>query len=63
MTKELEEGYLNNISGIYDFDTCFDPDDNELETFEQKFSRKVKREPNKIQFICKVISSIILIEF
>ena len=44
MAKELEKGYLNNISGIYDFDTCFDPDENELETFEQKFSRKVKRE-------------------
>ena len=44
MAKELEEGYLNNISGIYDFDTCFDADENELETFEQKFSRKVKRE-------------------
>lgn len=44
MAKELEEGYLKNISGIYDFDTCFDADENELETFEQKFSRKVKRE-------------------
>ena len=47
MAKELEDGYLNNISGIYDFDTCFDPDENELETFEQKFSRKVKREANE----------------
>lgn len=44
MVKELDEGYLKNISGIYDFDTCFDADENELETFEQKFSRKVKRE-------------------
>ena len=44
MAKELEDGYLKNISGIYGFDTCFDVDENELETFEQKFSRKVKRE-------------------
>ncbi|OOM77565.1 acetyltransferase [Clostridium puniceum] len=44
MAKELEEGYLNNVSGIYDFNTCFDVDENELEIFEQKFSRKVKRE-------------------
>lgn len=44
MAKELEEGYLNNVSGIYDFNNCFDVDENELEIFEQKFSRKVKRE-------------------
>lgn len=44
MVRELEEGYLNNISGIYDFDTCFNVDDNELETFEQMFPKKVKRE-------------------
>lgn len=44
MVMELEKGYLNNISGIYDFDTCFNVDDNELETFEQMFPKKIKRE-------------------
>jgi len=44
MVKELEEGYLNNISGIYDFDTCFNVNEDELEIFEQKFSKKIKRE-------------------
>lgn len=51
MVKELEEGYLKNIGGIYDFDTCFNVSENELEIFEQKFPKKVKREPKETDLI------------
>lgn len=51
MVKELEEGYLKNIGGIYDFDTCFNVSENELEIFEKKFPKKVKREPKETDLI------------
>jgi len=44
MAKELEEGYLGNNSGIYDFDTCFNVSEEELEIFDRKFPEKSKRE-------------------
>lgn len=34
MAMELEEGYLANHSGIYDFDKAFNVSDEELEKFE-----------------------------
>lgn len=38
MAKELEEGYLGNNNGIYDFDICFNVSEEELEIFDRKFS-------------------------
>ena len=45
MAMELEEGYLANHSGIYDFDKTFNVSDEELEKFELGFPKKTKREP------------------
>ncbi len=45
MAKELEEGFLLKHSGVYSFDTKFDPTDSELEDFEALFPYKEKREP------------------
>lgn len=45
MAMELEEGYLVNHSGIYDFDKTFNVSDEELEKFELGFPKKTKREP------------------
>lgn len=45
MAMELEEGYLDNHSGIYDFDKVFNVTDEELEKFELEFPKKTKREP------------------
>lgn len=45
MAMELEEGYLANHSGIYDFDKAFNVSDEELEKFELEFPKKTKREP------------------
>ena len=44
MAKELEEGYLGNNNGIYDFDICFNVSEEELEIFDRKFPEKSKRE-------------------
>ena len=44
MAKELEEGYLGNNNGIYDFDICFNVSEEELEIFDRKFPEKAKRE-------------------
>lgn len=44
MAKELEEGYLTKHSGVYDFDKCFEVNEEELEHFENKFPYKPKRE-------------------
>jgi len=51
MAKELEEGYLKNHSGLYDFDKCFEVDGDALETFEKRFPTKVKREARKSDLI------------
>lgn len=45
MAMELEEGYLANHSGVYDFDKTFNVSDEELEKFELGFPKKTKREP------------------
>lgn len=45
MAIELEEGYLKNHTGIYDFDPVYVPNQEELEEFEKQFPVKVKREP------------------
>ena len=45
MAMELEEGYLANHSGVYDFDKTFNVSDEELEKFELEFPKKTKREP------------------
>lgn len=47
MAKELEEGYLGNNNGIYDFDICFNVSEEELEIFDRKFPEKAKREARK----------------
>ena len=47
MAKELEEGYLGNNNGIYDFDICFNVSAEELEIFDRKFPEKAKREARK----------------
>ena len=47
MVKELEKGFLKQHTGVYDFDSCFNVPDEELEVFEQKFPRKEKREPRE----------------
>lgn len=44
MAMELEEGYLDKHSGIYDFDKEFNVTDEELEKFELGFPKKIKRE-------------------
>ena len=51
MEKELEEGYLGNNSGIYDFDTCFNVSEEELEIFDRKFPEKSKREARETDLI------------
>lgn len=45
MAVELEEGYLLEHAGVYDFDPMYAPDKVELEEFEKLFPAKVKREP------------------
>ena len=45
MAMELEKGYLENCSGVYDFDKAFNVTDEELEKFELGFPKKIKREP------------------
>ena len=45
MAMELEEGYLANHGGVYDFDKTFNVSDEELEKFELGFPKKTKREP------------------
>lgn len=44
MAKELEEGFLIKHSGVYSFDTKFEPSDIELENFDKLFPYKEKRE-------------------
>ena len=45
MVKELEEGYLNKYSGIYNFDQIFfNYSKEELEEYDKKFPQKIKRE-------------------
>lgn len=51
MARELEEGYLVNNGGIYDFDTCFHVSEEELEVFERKFPEKEKREARENDLI------------
>lgn len=51
MAKELEEGDLGNNSGIYDFDTCFNVSEEELEIFDRKFPEKSKREARETDLI------------
>ena len=51
MAKELEEGYLGYNSGIYDFDTCFNVSEEELEIFDRKFPEKSKREARETDLI------------
>lgn len=45
MAMELEKGYLEKCSGVYDFDKEFNVTDEELEKFELEFPKKIKREP------------------
>lgn len=45
MAVELEEGYLAEHAGVYDFDPMYAPDKAELEEFEKLFPVKTKREP------------------
>ena len=47
MAKELEEGYLKNHGGIYDFNPCYYVDDKQLEVFELQFPEKTKRQPGE----------------
>lgn len=51
MAKELEEGYLGNNNGIYDFDICFNVSEEELEIFDRKFPEKSKREARETDLI------------
>lgn len=44
MAYEIERGYLEKHKGIYDFDSCFVVEDEDLKEFEKKFPAKVKRE-------------------
>lgn len=45
MVRELEDGYLKNMCGIYDFDSYFYIGNDELESFEKNFPSKIKIEP------------------
>ncbi|MBR3769934.1 MAG: N-acetyltransferase [Lachnospiraceae bacterium] len=47
MAVELEEGYLTEHAGVYDFDPVYVPDAKELEEFEKQFPIKKKREPRE----------------
>ena len=47
MAMELEEGYLKDHAGVYDFDENFNVSDEELEAFEKELPSKTKRNPQK----------------
>lgn len=47
MALELEEGYLKNNAGVYNFDSAFEVTPEEVEVFDAKFPEKVKREPRE----------------
>lgn len=49
MVNVLEEGALDGKAGIFQFDKCFSPSDEELEEFEKLFPPKVKeKRPGQI---------------
>ena len=47
MAKELEEGYLKNHGGVYEFNPCYVVNEKELEEFELHFPKKMKRKPGE----------------
>ena len=51
MAKELEEGYLIQHPGVYEFDKCYEADAEDLEDFEKEFPAKVKREARKSDLV------------
>ena len=42
MVKLLKPNALDGISGVFEFDKCFDVDKNQLEEYDKQFPPKVK---------------------
>lgn len=51
MALELEEGYLKEHAGIYDFDSAFEVTPEEVEEFDKQFPEKRKKEATEVEFI------------
>lgn len=51
MVYELEPGYLDKHPGVYDFDTCFVINADEVEVFDKKFPPKTKREARETDLV------------
>ncbi len=51
MVKLLEPNALDDVSGIFEFDPCFDVDEVQLEQFEKLFPKKIKeKRPGQLNY-------------